>query len=153
MNSIEASLVATDLKVAIVATRWNDLVVSRLVEGARSAFVRHGGSEDNLDLMMVPGAVELPLAAKRLAESGRYAAIACLGAVIRGATDHHEYVAGNAASGLSRVALETGVPVGFGVLTTDTLEQAMERAGSKAGNKGEEAVMAAVEMANLLSQL
>lgn len=153
MNSIEANLVASDLKIALVATRWNDLIVNRLVEGARSAFVRHGGSDDDLDLVTVPGAVELPLAAKRLAESGRYGAIACLGAVIRGATDHYEYVAGNAASGISRVALDSGIPVGFGVLTTDTLEQAMERAGSKAGNKGEEAVLAAVEMANLLARL
>lgn len=153
MTVVEANLVATGLKIAVVTTRWNHLITDRLVEGARSAFVRHGGSDDDLTLVVAPGSFEVPLVAKRVAESGRFDAVACLGAVIRGATDHYDFVAGNAASGLARVSLDTGVPVAFGILTTDTIEQALERAGTKAGNKGEEAMLAAVEMAKLLAAL
>ncbi|SMB81514.1 6,7-dimethyl-8-ribityllumazine synthase [Deinococcus hopiensis] len=153
MQRIEAHLMATDLRIAIVNTRWNHFIVDRLVEGAETAFVQHGGTSENLTLVTVPGAFEVPLVAKKLAESGRYDAVVCLGAVIKGSTDHYDFVAGNAASGMARVSLETGVPVAFGVLTTDTLEQAIERAGTKAGNKGAEAVLAVVETANLLKKL
>lgn len=153
MQRIEANLIATDLKIAVVNTRWNHFIVDRLVEGAETAFVQHGGRSEDLTLVTVPGAFEVPLVAKRLAESGRYDAVVCLGAVIKGATDHYDFVAGNAASGLARVSLETGVPVSFGVLTTDTIEQAIERAGTKAGNKGTEALLAVVETANLLKTL
>ncbi|UQN10269.1 6,7-dimethyl-8-ribityllumazine synthase [Deinococcus sp. QL22] len=153
MQHIEAHLIATDLKIAIVNTRWNHFIVDRLVEGAQTAFVQHGGTTENLTLVTVPGAFEVPLVAKKLAESGEYDAVVCLGAVIKGATDHYDFVAGNAASGLARVSLETGVPVAFGVLTTDTIEQAIERAGTKAGNKGIEAVLAVIETANLLRKL
>ncbi|UQN08253.1 6,7-dimethyl-8-ribityllumazine synthase [Deinococcus sp. QL22] len=153
MQRIEANLIATNLKIAIVNTRWNHFIVDRLVEGAETAFVQHGGKREDLTLVTVPGAFELPLVAKKLAESGHYDAVVCLGAVIKGATDHYDFVAGNAASGLARVSLETGVPVAFGILTTDTTEQAIERAGTKAGNKGGEALLAVVETANLLKQL
>ncbi|WP_216329031.1 6,7-dimethyl-8-ribityllumazine synthase [Deinococcus aestuarii] len=153
MHRIEADLIATNLKIAIVNTRWNHFIVDRLVEGAETAFVQHGGKSEDLTLVTAPGAFEVPLIARKLAESGRYDAVVCLGAVIRGATDHFDFVAGNAASGLARVSLETGVPVAFGVLTTDTIEQAVERAGTKAGNKGTEALLAVVETANVLKKL
>ncbi len=153
MKRIEGSLIATELKLALVATRWNHFIVDRLVEGAHTAFVQHGGQTDDLELYLVPGSFEVPMLAKRLAESGRYDAVVCLGAVIRGATGHYEIVAGEASSGLARVAFDTGVPVAFGILTTDTTEQAIERAGTKAGNKGAEALLAAVEMVRVLRQL
>lgn len=153
MRRIEGNLIATGLKLALVATRWNHLVVDRLVEGAETAFRQHGGEAGDLTLCLVPGSFEVPLAAKRLAEGGRHHAVVCLGAVIRGATDHYDLVAGGASSGLLRVALDTGVPVTFGILTTDTLEQALERAGSKAGNKGAEALLAAIETVRVLEQL
>ncbi len=153
MKRIEGSLIATELKLALVATRWNHFIVDRLVEGAHTAFVQHGGQTDDLELYLVPGSFEVPLLAKRLAESGHHDAVVCLGAVIRGATSHHEIVAGEASSGLARVAFDTGVPVAFGILTTDTTEQAIERAGTKAGNKGAEALLAAVEMVRVLRQL
>lgn len=153
MKRIEGSLVATGLKIALIATRWNHFIVDRLVEGAHTAFLQHGGQTDDLELYLVPGSFEVPLLAKRLAESGRYDAVVCLGAVIRGATSHYELVAGEASSGLARVAFDTGIPVAFGILTTDTTEQAIERAGTKAGNKGTEALLAAVEMVGVLRQL
>jgi len=153
MNRIEANLIATGLKVAIVNTRWNHFIVDRLVEGAETAFVQHGGNTDDLTLVTAPGSFEVPLVAQKLARSGRYDAVVCLGAVIRGATDHYDFVAGSATSGLARVSLETGVPVAFGILTTDTTEQAVERAGTKAGNKGAEAMLAMVETVNLLRQI
>ncbi len=153
MKRIEGSLIATELKLALVATRWNHFIVDRLVEGAHTAFVQHGGQTDDLELYLVPGSFEVPMLAKRLAESGRHDAVVCLGAVIRGATSHYEIVAGEASSGLARVAFDTGVPVAFGILTTDTTEQAIERAGTKAGNKGAEALLAAVEMVRVLRQL
>ena len=153
MQRFEGMLVGTDLRIGLVATRWNDLIVGNLVSGAKDALVRHGVAEEDIGLALVPGAFEIPLVTKRLAMSGKYDAIVCLGAVIRGATAHFEYVAGEVAKGIASVMLETGVPVTFGVLTTETLEQAIERAGTKAGNKGAEAALAAIEMANLLRTL
>ncbi len=153
MKRIEGNLIATGLKLAVVATRWNHFIVDRLVEGAHTAFIQHGGHTDDLELYVVPGSFEVPLLAKRIAEGGRHDAVVCLGAVIRGATSHYDLVAGEASSGLARVAFDTGVPVAFGILTTDTTEQAIERAGTKAGNKGAEALLAAVEMVQILQQL
>lgn len=140
-------------RIAIVASRWNDYMVKRLVEGARETLIRHGAAEDDIDLAWVPGAFELPAVAHRLAGSGRYDAVVCLGAVIRGATPHFEYVAGEAAGGIGKAAMDTGIPVLFGVITADTVEQAIERSGSKAGNKGVEAASAAIEMVNLYRQI
>ncbi|MGD9843515.1 MAG: 6,7-dimethyl-8-ribityllumazine synthase [Steroidobacteraceae bacterium] len=153
MKTIEGDLLARDLKFAIVAARFNDFIVESLVKGAIDTLKRHGASEKNIELVRVPGAFELPLAAGRLAGSKQYHAVIALGAVIKGATSHFDYVCGECASGLSRVAQQTGVPVAFGVLTTDTIEQAIERAGTKAGNKGADAALVAIEMANLLSRL
>lgn len=153
MNRIEATLLAHDLKFAILSTRWNHLIVDRLVEGAELAFVQHGGKTENLDHYLAPGSYEVPLVARKLAESGKYDAIVCLGAVIKGDTDHYDFVAGGAANGILNTSLHTGVPVAFGVLTTDTVEQALNRAGIKAGNKGAEAVLAMIETANLLRQI
>jgi 6,7-dimethyl-8-ribityllumazine synthase len=138
---------------ALVAARFNQLVVDSLVAGARDALTRHGVAEENIDLVRVPGSFEIPLVAQRLAQSGKYAAIICLGAVIRGDTDHYDHVAGNAVSGIARAGLDTGVPVILGVLTCDTLEQALNRAGAKAGNKGFDAALTAIEIVNLLYQL
>ena len=147
---IEGKLSSQGLRVALVASRFNSFVTDRLVEGAVDAIARTGGDPDAVRIYKVPGAFEIPLVTKRLASSGRYDAVVCLGAVIRGATPHFDYVAAEVSKGVAQVALETGVPVGFGVLTTDTLEQAVERAGAKAGNKGWEAAMAVVETLNLL---
>ncbi len=147
---IEGNLSSQGLRIALVASRFNSFVTDRLVEGAIDAIVRTGGDPEELRIYKVPGAFEIPLVAKRLAASERFDAVVCLGAVIRGSTPHFDYVASEVAKGVAQVALETGVPVSFGVLTTDTLEQAIERAGSKAGNKGFEAAMAAIETANLL---
>lgn len=138
---------------AIVASRFNDTITQRLVDGASDGLRRHGVDADSVDVAWAPGAFELPLVASRLAASGQYDAVITLGAVIRGATGHYDFVAGQCASGVQRVSLDTGVPVIFGVLTTDTIEQAVERSGTKAGNKGFEAAMTAIEMANLMSGL
>ena len=138
---------------AIVAARFNGLITESLLAGCRDAFVRHGVAEDRLDVAWVPGSFEVPLVARKLAESGRYAAVICLGAVIRGDTGHYDHVAGQAASGVMQAGLATGVPVIFGILTTDTVEQALNRAGIKAGNKGADAALAAIEMVNLLDRL
>ena len=138
---------------ALVAARFNSAVVDSLVAGALEALKRHGVADDAIDVVRVPGSYEIPPVAKRLAGSGKYAAVICLGAVIRGDTDHYDHVAGAAASGIAQAALATGVPVIFGVLTCDTLEQAINRAGAKAGNKGFDAALAAIEMVNLLKQL
>jgi 6,7-dimethyl-8-ribityllumazine synthase len=138
---------------AVVAARFNSLVVEPLVAGALDALTRHGVADDAVDLVRVPGSFEIPLVAQRLAASKRYAAVICLGAVIKGDTDHYDFVAGEATGGVGRAALSTGVPVIFGVLTCDTLEQALNRAGAKAGNKGSDAALAAIEMVNLLRQL
>jgi 6,7-dimethyl-8-ribityllumazine synthase len=150
MKTFEGGLTGQGLKVAIVESRFNNLIGDRLVEGAVDALKRHGVQDADIAIARVPGAFEIPLIAQELAKSGRFDAVVCLGAVIRGATAHFEYVAGPMASSLASVALSTAVPVLFGVLTTETIEQAVERAGTKAGNKGADAAVAAIEMANLL---
>lgn len=150
---IEGSLNASKMKVAIVTARFNEFITSKLHEGAKSALERHDINPQNIDEVWVPGAFELPLAALTLAETKKYDAVVCLGAVIRGSTSHYDYVCSETAKGISHAALKTGIPVIFGVLTTDTIEQAIERAGTKAGNKGWDAGMAAIEMANLVPKL
>ena len=150
---IEGKLKAEGFRFAIIVSRFNDFICSRLVEGAMDALMRHGASEKNVVLVKVPGAFEMPLVAKKLAESTQYDVVICLGAVIRGATPHFDYVAAEVSKGIASVALDSNIPITFGVLTTDTLEQAIERAGSKSGNKGYEAAMAAIEMANLFKEL
>jgi 6,7-dimethyl-8-ribityllumazine synthase len=149
----EGDLVARSGRFGIVVARFNESVTLALLEGARSGLIRHGVSEDSIDVTWVPGSLEIPLAAARLAQHGSYAAVICLGAIIRGETAHFDYVAAGAAQGINRVALDTGVPMIFGVLTTDTVEQATARAGGKLGNKGYEAAEAAIEMGNLLRAL
>jgi 6,7-dimethyl-8-ribityllumazine synthase len=139
--------------VAIVVARFNQFITDRLLDGALDCFVRHGGALPDADVVRVPGAFELPIVTKKLAASGRYDTVVALGAVIRGSTPHFDYVCGTASSGLAGVALETGIPVGFGLLTTDTVEQAVDRAGVKAGNKGWESMVTAIEMANVLKKL
>jgi 6,7-dimethyl-8-ribityllumazine synthase len=153
IRTLQGDLVARDLRFAIVASRFNDMIVDSLVRGAVDALLRHGAGEKQIELVRVPGAFDLPFVAKRVAASKRYDAVVALGAVIRGATPHFDYVAGQCAAGLARVAEETGVPVAFGVLTTETIEQAIERAGTKAGNKGADAALCALELANLLRRL
>lgn len=149
-TTLEGSLNGSGLRIAVAVSRWNEFITRRLLDGALDALRMHGVEDANVTVVFYPGAFELPLVVRRLAESGNYDAIVALGAVIRGATPHFDYVAGNAASGIAQTALATGVPCGFGVLTTDTVEQAIERAGTKAGNKGWEAAQTAIEMANLL---
>lgn len=149
----EGDVVGAGLRVAIAVGRFNEFVTSRLLDGAKDALKRHGVSDGDVDVAFVPGAFEIPLAVKKLAESGRYDAVIALGAVIRGATPHFDYVAAEATKGIASATLQTGVPVVFGVLTTDTLEQAIERAGSKGGNKGADAAVNAIEMANLMRSL
>jgi 6,7-dimethyl-8-ribityllumazine synthase len=153
MKIIEGDLTGVTGRFALVAARFNQLIVDRLVDGARDGLRRHGVADDAIDLVWVPGSFELPLVAHKLAGSGRYAAVICLGAVIQGETDHYDYVCAQTAGGIARAALDTGVPVVFGVLTCDTLEQAMNRAGGKAGNKGHDAALAALEMASLMGKL
>jgi 6,7-dimethyl-8-ribityllumazine synthase len=149
----EGSLVAVGLRVGIVVARFNSLITAQLLEGAQDGLRRHGVDETNVDVAWVPGSFEIPVVAKKLASAGRYDAVICLGAVIRGATPHFDYVAAEVSKGVATVSLQTGVPVIFGVLTTDTTEQAIERAGVKAGNKGYDAAITAVEMANLMRSL
>jgi 6,7-dimethyl-8-ribityllumazine synthase len=150
---IEGELLVRDLRFGVVITRFNDFVVEPLLRGAVDALKRHGAADKQIEVVRVPGAFDLPVAARKLALSRRYEALIALGAVIRGQTPHFDYVAGECASGLARIALESGVPIAFGVLTTDTMEQAVDRAGGKAGNKGADAALAALEMANLLRRL
>jgi len=152
-RTLEGNLAGQGLSLAIVVSRFNRLVTERLLAGAEDALARHGVPSEKVDVAWVPGSVELPLAARRLAERGRYDAIICLGAVIRGETPHFDHVASQAAAGIGRVALDTGVPTIFGVITANTLEQALDRAGGKAGNKGYDAAVTAIEMANLLEQI
>ncbi|MDR2033360.1 MAG: 6,7-dimethyl-8-ribityllumazine synthase [Helicobacteraceae bacterium] len=140
-------------KVAVIASRFNHLISDRLVEGAKDSFIRHGGDEKNFDLILVPGAFELPLALKKAIKTGRYAGAVCAGAIIRGSTPHFDYVAAETTKGIAAAALETLIPVTFGVLTTDTIEQAIERAGSKAGNKGFEAMTGLIELIDLYAKL
>lgn len=153
MNTIKGSLVAGQYKFGIIAGRFNEFITDSLLKGAEDILVRHGIDSDDIDCVWVPGAFEIPTAAKVMLETGKYDAIVTLGAVIRGATPHFDIVAGECASGVSRLATEYGVPVIFGVLTVDTIEQAIERAGTKAGNKGAEAALTALEMINLLGEL
>jgi 6,7-dimethyl-8-ribityllumazine synthase len=153
MKTSEGQLIIRDERIAIIAARFNESIVDNLINGALDALKRHGAGDNQLRLVRVPGAYELPLAAQRLAKSRQADGIVALGAVIRGATPHFDYVCSECASGLSRVSLEYDVPIGFGVLTCDTIEQALERAGTKAGNKGADAAMAVVEMIGLLQQL
>jgi 6,7-dimethyl-8-ribityllumazine synthase len=152
-RKIEGELVARDMRIGIVAARFNEFIVDSLVRGAVDAVVRHGGSEKDVTVVRVPGAWEMPWAVKQMAASRRYDAIVALGAVIRGATPHFDYVAGECAKGIAQAGLAADVPVAFGVLTTDTIEQALERAGTKAGNKGADAAMSAIEMVSLLRRL
>ncbi|MBU6775111.1 6,7-dimethyl-8-ribityllumazine synthase [Staphylococcus aureus] len=151
--NFEGKLIGKDLKVAIVVSRFNDFITGRLHEGAKDTLIRHDVNEDNIDVAFVPGAFEIPLVAKKLASSGNYDAIITLGCVIRGATSHYDYVCNEVAKGVSKVNDQTNVPVIFGILTTESIEQAVERAGTKAGNKGAEAAVSAIEMANLLKSI
>lgn len=153
MKTYEAKLNAEGMRIGIVSSRFNEFIVGKLLGGAVDCFVRHQGNESDITNVWVPGAFEIPLMAQKMAASKKYDAVICLGAVIRGSTPHFDYVASEAAKGISKVALDTGVPVIFGVLTTDSIEQAIERAGTKAGNKGWEASLSAIEMANLLKIL
>ncbi len=153
MNTYEGKLLAEGLRFGIVASRFNELIVRRLLGGALDTLTRHGASEEQIDVAWVPGSFELPVAAQRMAQSGRYDAVICLGAVIRGATPHFEYVAAEAAKGIAKVGLDANLPVIYGVLTADTIEQAIERAGTKAGNRGADAAASAIEMVNLMRAL
>ncbi|MGE5351735.1 MAG: 6,7-dimethyl-8-ribityllumazine synthase [Acidobacteriota bacterium] len=150
---IEGKLSAKDYKFALVVSRFNDFISQKLLEGALDCLNRHDASDDNIDIVKVPGSFEIPLAASRLADLQKYNAIICLGAVIRGATPHFDYVASEVSKGIAQTSLKSGVPVAFGVLTTDTIEQAIERAGTKSGNKGWDAALTAIEMADLLNNL
>ena len=150
---IQGDLSGKGLKFGIVAARFNDFITSRLLEGALDALQRHGVAEPDIEIVKVPGAYEIPLAAKMMAQTKKYSAVICLGAVIRGATPHFEYVSAEVSKGVAAVSLETGLPVIFGVLTTDTIEQAIERAGTKSGNKGWDAAISAIEMANVMKQM
>ena len=152
-KSFEGMLLGQGLKFGLVVSRFNEFITNKLLEGARDALLRHGVNADDVDVAWVPGSFEIPLIAQKLARSGRYDAIICLGAVIRGGTPHFDYIASEVTKGIAKVGLETGLPVTYGVITADTLEQAIERAGSKMGNKGFDAARDAVEMANLAKSL
>ena len=153
MRVLEGNVVAEGAKIGIVAARFNEFIVSKLVSGARDGLVRHNVSDEDITLAWVPGAFEIPLMAKKMAQSGKYDAVICLGAVIRGATSHYDYVCAEVSKGIANVSLETGIPVMFGVVTTDNIEQAIERAGTKAGNKGYDCALGAIEMINLSRQM
>ena len=153
MKILEGKLVAKDVKIGIVASRFNEFIVSKLISGAEDGLLRHDVSGDNITLAWVPGAFEIPLMSKKMAESGKYDAVICLGAVIRGATSHYDYVCNEVSKGIAQVSLVTGVPVMFGILTTENIEQAIERAGTKAGNKGYDCALGAIEMINLAKQI
>lgn len=152
MKVLEGNVVASGIKVGIVAARFNEFIVSKLVGGAEDACVRHGVNTDDIELAWVPGAFEIPLVAKKMAKSGKYDAVICLGAVIKGSTSHYDYVCAEVSKGVASVSLETEIPVIFGVLTTDNIEQAIERAGTKAGNKGYDVACTAIEMVNLMKK-
>ncbi|HZD59650.1 MAG TPA: 6,7-dimethyl-8-ribityllumazine synthase [Anaerolineae bacterium] len=153
MQTYEGNLIAEDLKFAIVVSRFNEFIGTRLLDGACDALKRHGVVDNDIHIAWTPGAFEIPLVAKKMAESGRYNAIICLGAVIRGSTPHFDYVAGEVAKGIAKVNLDSGVPIVFGIVTTDSIEQAIERAGTKNGNKGWQAAVSAIEMANLVGMI
>jgi len=150
MRKLEGNLVAEGIKVAIVASRFNEFIVSKLVSGAVDGLIRHNVKDDDIDVAWVPGAYEIPLIAKKLAVSGKYDAVICVGAVIRGSTSHYDYVCNEVSKGIAQVSMLSDIPVLFGVLTTDTIEQAVERAGTKAGNKGYDCALSAIEMINLI---
>ena len=153
MRTLEGKVVAREIKVGIVAARFNEFIVSKLVAGARDGLLRHDVKDEDIDLAWVPGAFEIPLVASKMAKSGKYDAVICLGAVIRGATSHYDYVCSEVSKGIASVSLTSDIPVMFGVLTTDNIEQAIERAGTKAGNKGYDCALGAIEMVNLVRQL
>ena len=153
MRTLEGKVVAKEIKVGIVAARFNEFIVSKLVAGARDGLLRHDVKDGDIDLAWVPGAFEIPLIASKMAKSGKYDAVICLGAVIRGATSHYDYVCSEVSKGIANVSLSSDIPVMFGVLTTDNIEQAIERAGTKAGNKGYDCALGAIEMVNLVRQL
>lgn len=153
MKKLEGNVVANAVRIGIVAARFNEFIVSRLVSGAQDALLRHGVADDDIDVAWVPGAFEIPLIAQKMAESGKYDAVICLGAVIRGATNHYDYVCNEASKGIAQVGLKTGIPVLFGVITTENIEQAIERAGTKVGNKGYDVACSAIEMINLIKNI
>lgn len=153
MRVLEGNVVANGTKIGIVASRFNEFIVSKLIGGAEDALVRHGVSDNDITLAWVPGAFEIPLTAQKMAESGKYDAVICLGAVIKGATSHYDYVCAEVSKGIASVGLKTEIPVIFGVVTTDNIEQAIERAGTKAGNKGYDAACTAIEMVNLIKKI
>ena len=153
MRTLEGNVIGKELKIGIVAARFNEFIVSKLIGGAEDALVRHGVNTDDLDLAWVPGAFEIPVVAQKMAQSGKYDAVLCLGAVIKGSTSHYDYVCAEVSKGVAQVGLNTGVPTLFGVLTTDNIEQAIERAGTKAGNKGYDVACSAIEMVNLMKEM
>ena len=153
MKCIEGELHAKGLKFGIIVSRFNDFITGKLLEGAKDALLRHGAKEDDIDVVKVPGSFEIPLVAKKMAVKGAYNAIICLGTIIRGATPHFEYVASEASKGIASASMETGIPMAFGIITTDTIEQAVERAGTKSGNKGWDAAITAIEMVQLLKKI
>jgi 6,7-dimethyl-8-ribityllumazine synthase len=153
MTVFEGDLMGAGLKVGIVVSRFNELLSNRLLDGAKDALTRHGVDEDAVDVAVVPGSFEIPIVAKSMADAGRYDAVVALGVVIRGGTPHFEYVASEVAKGVAKAGLDSGVPVSFGIVTADTIEQAVERAGTKQGNKGWDAALAAIEMANLMKRM
>lgn len=153
MKVLEGNLVSNGLRIGIVASRFNEFIVGKLISGAEDALIRHGVNENDIELAWVPGAFEIPLVAQKMAQSNKYDAILCLGAVIKGATSHYDYVCAEVSKGIATVSLNSNIPVLFGVLTTDTIEQAIERAGTKAGNKGFDVAVSAIEMANLLKTI
>ncbi|MCI9417227.1 MAG: 6,7-dimethyl-8-ribityllumazine synthase [Eubacterium sp.] len=153
MRTLEGNIVAKEARIGIVAARFNEFITSKLLGGALDGLKRHDMDEDNIDVAWVPGAFEIPLIAQKMAKSGKYDAVICLGAVIRGATTHYDYVCAEVSKGIAQISLQTGIPVMFGVLTTDNIEQAIERAGSKAGNKGFDCAAGAIEMINLIREI
>ena len=153
MKTLEGKLTAKNMKIAIVVARFNEFITSKLLSGCIDCLLRHEAADEDLTVVWVPGAFEIPMAAKKIAESGKYDAVICLGAVIRGATPHFDYVCAEASKGIAQVSMQTGVPVAFGVLTTENIQQAVERAGTKAGNKGVDCAMTAMEMVNLFKEM
>lgn len=153
MKTLEGKLTAKNMKIAIVVARFNEFITSKLLSGCIDCLIRHEAADEDLTVAWVPGAFEIPMAAKKLAESGKYDSVICLGAVIRGATPHFDYVCAEASKGIAQVSMQTGVPVAFGVLTTENIQQAVERAGTKAGNKGVDCAMTAMEMVNLFKEM
>lgn len=153
MKTLEGKLTAKNMKIAIVVARFNEFITSKLLSGCIDCLIRHEAADEDLTVAWVPGAFEIPMAAKKLAESGKYDAVICLGAVIRGATPHFDYVCAEASKGIAQVSMQTGVPVAFGVLTTENIQQAVERAGTKAGNKGVDCAMTAMEMVNIFKEM